>query len=229
MLEAHKKEIRRWLDNKSEPKMWVRRKNDKLKVWDKISFDDCYWLDNYYYIVDDEQANLRKIAVDELDATFEYYNESLDGWFETVLPEWNIDTKYRVKQKVEYPIFKVGNKGTDREFIVEFSSLTIGKVVFAMTNSCYSIGHIFAGELNHTDDCWEDVIYNSERGLFDKQPVLCWEGDNIFEKCIRFYDAKNDKTFSIKGNRDGFKPDNIIPYPHPNDDFIIEMYKNLKD
>jgi len=31
------------------------------------------------------------------------------------------------------------------------------------------------------------------------------------------------------GNRKGVSYDNYAPYPHPDDDFIIEMYKKLKE
>jgi len=242
MLKKHKIEIQRWLENPNESGIWVKgkigkntkwfnSKFDESSKWIKLKFEDCEWDENRHYIVDDEQAELRMLQIDEPNTNFEYYNEKIGRWLETVLPEWNINTKYRVKQEVKYPIFKVGKKGTEEEFIVKFTGLNSGEVVFVMPKSKYKIGYVSDTwfEHNRKGGGWKDVNYNPERGLYDKQPIICWDNNMETAKIVGFYDVKNDGVFNIEGYRDGFEYENYVPYPHPDDKFITEMYRKLED
>jgi len=104
MLERNKKEIQRWLNNPKEPKIWYRD-IDKKGEWDKTKFSGCVWSDNYYYIVDDKHAELRKFQLDEPNAEFEFFDIEDCEWIEISTPSWDIDVEYRIK-----PIFKVGDK-----------------------------------------------------------------------------------------------------------------------
>jgi len=227
MLKEHKKEIQRWLYDKKEPKMWVKDKFVNNGEWFKVEFEDCSWDKECYYIVDDKCAELRKLQIDEPNTKIEYYSERLNRWFETTCPEWDINTKYRVKQD---PIFKVSNKGTNKEFIVRFTGLKTGKVVFAMPDSPHKIGYESDRWCNHNEeDCWKDVSYNPKRDLYDKQPIICWGNNMETVKIIGFYDIENDGVFNKEGYRDGFEYENYAPYPHPDDEFIIEMYIELED
>ena len=72
-------------------------------------------------------------------------------------------------------------------------------------------------------------MYDEEKGLYDKQAVLCCDSLDLTTRVLNFYDAKNKTTFNIDGTRNDWVYDNYTPYPHPDDDFIIEMYKNLED
>ena len=232
MLVTHKKEIARWLNDPTEPELWVRAKYDETKSWYKISFYTSTWSEDYHYIVDDKLAELRKLQLDDSSIKFEYYNYELDGWIETTDPLWNLDTMYRINLDTRYPIFKVCNKDTNKAVVVKFTGLNSGEVVFAMPKSDYKVGFTFKCGLKHTDECWEDVEYNLERGLFDKQPVLCWnvvKGKVKSAKTINLYDAKNDCVFTLNGKRNGRKYTKYMKYPHPNDEFIVEMFRTLKD
>jgi len=276
MLDRHKKEIQRWLNNSSEPKVWVIaifKKN-----WQLRKFSTCYWEDYCYYIIDDEQAELRKLQIDERRAEFEYYSVLKHGWVYTEKPLWNKYGQYRVKpifkvrdkikyrdcnevctiksilddrymldnkeyilftnqfeyellkDEFEYPIFKATSKGTDKEYIVKFTDLTTGEVVFAMPDAPYLVGVKANDWTAHTNnDKWQDVLYDKEKDLYDKQPILCWNNNYKTTKHIKFYDALNKCIFDYNGKGNGCRYDNYIPYPHPEDNFIIEMYKNLKD
>jgi len=225
MLKKHKLEIQRWLENTNEPDVWVKNENDKIKTWKKQSFEDCSWDKNCHYIVDDKYAELRKIQIDKPDTKFEYWDEYEKKWLDTY-PLWD-SCLYRIKPT--YPIFKVSGKGTNEEFVVKFTGPTVGEVVFAMPDSTYTIGHVSDGWYEHNrKDCWEDVSYNPKRRLYDKQPIVCWDNNMETVRIVGFYDIENDGVFNIEGCRDGFEYDNYTPYPHPDDKFIIEMYRKLE-
>ena len=222
-----KREIRRWMENDNKPKIWVRSKKDETKNWSKVNFEDVAWSIDCYYIVDDRYAELRKLKRDKPETKIEYYSEGLGGWFETISPDWDLDTKFRVKQEFNETVFKVCNKGTDKEFVVKFTSPNRGDVVFALPESGYKAGYIYDGMFDN--ECLKDVAYNPERGFFDKQPIFCRDEENVGIGSIEFYDAINDGTFTVCGCRGGAKYDIYAAYPHPNDDFIIDMYKQLKE
>jgi len=226
MLKEHKDEIQRWLNNPKELGIWVRNKKDK-GIWGKINFEDCEWHNDFYYIVDDEQADLRRLQKDKPDTRFEFYSEHLGGWREIGCHIWDINLKYRIKQDFSYPIFKVANKGTDKEVIVKFTGLEQGIVVFKMPNSPYSIGYETDEWVQHTNNYWQDVVYSPERDLYDKQPVICWDNNKVINRNVGFYDAENDRVLNNIGFRNGYKYENYIPYPYPDDNFITEMYKKL--
>jgi len=228
MLKEHKSEIERWLRNPNEPDIWVKGGMIDDNKWVKLGFEDCGWYEEHYYVVDDEQAELRKLQIDEPDTNFECWNNITKRWSE-VDPLWIPKMKYRVKQEFNYPIFKVCNKGTDKELIVKFTDLNSNEVVFVMPELGFTIGATFDNCLAHTDNYWEDVLYNPERKLYDKQPVICWDDNMEAIKIIGFYDVKNDNVFDFEGCRDGVEYDNYTPYPHPDDKFIIEMYKKLEE
>jgi hypothetical protein len=52
------------------------------------------------WVVDDEQSELRRLQIDEPDTKFEWFNGQ--RWCNCgSVPNWNIDTKYRVKPKTK--------------------------------------------------------------------------------------------------------------------------------
>ena len=238
MLKEHKKEMQRWLENSNEASVWVKgkigkntkwfnSKFDESSKWIKLKFEDCGWDENRHYIIDDEQAELRMLQIDEPNTRFEYYDEYLNKWIETTRPAWHTNIKYRVKQD---PIFKVSGKGTNEEFVVKFTGPTVGEVVFAMPDSTHKIGDVSDKWYDHSrEDCWKDVSYNPERKLYDKQPIICWDNNMEAVKIVGFYDGKNDGVFNVEGYRDGFEYENYAPYPHPDDEFITEMYRKLEE
>jgi len=229
MNNVNKQEIQRWLNTLDEPLIWVKEKENTFSSWHKQPFLSCNWLDNYIYIIDDNLAELRKLQIDKPGTKFEYWSERSKKWKKIQPINWNINIDYRIKIKYKYPIFKVGNKGTDGEYIVKFTSITNGEIVFAMPNNYYTVGEKLTNWVKHTDESWQDVLYDEEKGLYDKQPVLCYDNLDLTTRVLNFYDTKNKTTFSSDGTRNGCGYDNYIPYSHPDDDFIIEMYKNLEE
>ena len=101
-------EFNRWIEA-GRPAVWVKDK-DKYpnNEWNK-QFKTCWSQpDTKYYIVDDKQAELRKLVIDKPDTKIQvkYYTESSEegvivGWRNTI-PDWNPEWDYRVKPKEWY-------------------------------------------------------------------------------------------------------------------------------
>ena len=89
------KEFERWI-NADRPKVWVKGKEDDR--WDTMRVP-CWNSSGLVYIVDDEQAELRKLQIDEPDTKFQWFN--VQEW-RNCNPSWDIDIEYRVKPKEWY-------------------------------------------------------------------------------------------------------------------------------
>jgi len=64
----------------------------------------------------------------------------------------------------------------------------------------------------------------------DKELVWAWSDCKRFERCLRFYDAKNNCTFNgAAGNRDGFIFQHYAPYEDEWPNWAKEAYKMLED
>jgi len=121
--------------------------------------------------------------------------------------------KLKEECKVEYPICC---KSTDSSLVVLFTELNVGTVL--QPASDWKSGDYCADFVAHTDkNNWEQIPYNKERELFDKQVVYCWDNEDGVVVEVRFYDAINDKVFTSIGKRNGLswnyyeavKPDSI--------------------
>jgi hypothetical protein len=115
------------------------------------------------------------------------------------------------KPKFNYPIYK---KNTIAKSIVKFTGLNTGIHILS-PNGLPSTGEEENDWVKHTDYIWEDIAYDEDRELYDKQPVWVWDDwDNRDTSggVIRFYDAINKCTFWMhggqrKGNRyDTYEP-----------------------
>ena len=87
--EELKQEFNRWIDV-GKPEIWYK---DSKHEWVTVLVPN--WRNkDAYFIVDDEQAELRKFQIDNPNTKFQaYYNNK---WTDTT-PSWFIDRKYRVK------------------------------------------------------------------------------------------------------------------------------------
>ena len=66
--------------------------------------------------------------------------------------------------------------------------------------------------------------------LKDKQLVWCWEDDGEFGRYLRFYDAKNKRTFCASdGDRTGYSYANYEPYMGEYPDWAKEALNLLVD
>ena len=78
----------------------------------------------------------------------------------------------------------------------------------------------------------EDVIFDEEKGLYDKQPVWAWDNDDTCMRELKFYDAINKCCFTFKGTRGGISVDNYEAVTQETLDanpWIREMRKLLKE
>lgn len=108
------------------------------------------------------------------------------------------------KPEYDYPLaFKSKTAGN---LIVVFTALTTGIEVSSENSKVQD------DWTPHTEYVWEPIPYNEERGLYDKQPVACWDDRHKYSRTVRFYDALNDSTFAHNGERSGYVYHNYKPY-----------------
>jgi len=98
--EEVKKEFNRWVDKK-QPAVWVKKRTSNIWSLEITPFWK-YYKNEYIYIVDDEQAELRKLQINKPDTKFQYYDSLSNHWFSKSNPKWCINTKYRKKPKEWY-------------------------------------------------------------------------------------------------------------------------------
>ena len=124
-----------------------------------------------------------------------------------------------------YPLFK---RWKDSGEVVLFTDMTVGITVWK-GSEIEKVGNASDFFTKHTSDEWEDVAYDSERDLWDKQPVECWDNCYTHQRLIKFYDVKNKCCYSFEGFRKGWFYDNYKPIPSDRyDEWIIEAYKTLE-
>jgi len=130
-----------------------------------------------------------------------------------------------VEPEFTYPLFK---RWKDSGEIVKFTSMSEGVVVWKGTG-IEKVGNVSDTFINHTDTGWEDVVYDSERDLWDGQPIECWSNGGTHRRYIKFYDAKNRCSFNYAGKRGGLTYDNYKALsPDRYDEWILEAYKTLE-
>jgi hypothetical protein len=130
----------------------------------------------------------------------------------------------------EYPIYM---QAFDSKGVVKFTSLNCGTVV--VQGKCASnspVGQVIQiPSLPHTNtDYWKPITFNEKLGIADKQLCECWDGIHTHTRNLRFYDAVNRQTFTIKGKRKGSLFDYYRPIPYADyPDWAIEAEKTLED
>ena len=58
-------------------------------------------------------------------------------------------------------------------------------------------------------DVIRDKEFTRQKPIPDKALVWCWDDDWKTRRDIRFYDATNERTFSVKGDRNGSRYNNV--------------------
>lgn len=133
--------------------------------------------------------------------------------------------KLKKEEESTYPIYK---KHTTSNLVVKFIGLEDG--IVKNGNSTWRIADTSNVWTRHTDkDTWEDIAFDEERGLFDKQLVWCWEDDETYGRTLRFYNAKDKRSFTPDGKRSGFCFDNYEPYEGEYPKWAKEAYRTLED
>jgi hypothetical protein len=133
-----------------------------------------------------------------------------------------ICTPREVKEEINYPVFKRNGIGE----IIRWDNET--QAAFMLTEYAVDIASNY--EIRVKKDL-PAVPYNAERGLYDKQPIWCWD-DHTTAKHLRFYDIQFNRAFGTKGARKAVPFTNIEPVT-PEQlktmPFIWDMYLKLED
>ena len=225
-----------WFYNQPEGTT-VLEKNRILEIWKEVE-DPIFSVENDY-LINDGYVEFRKAIYEG--KIVECISSATGKWipinFGDSYPNFSgfnepniaficpIDA-YRVKQDIEFPIYKKNDF-----MVVKFVNEKDCEVLFIFDEDKASefaeIGMLINDE-NVNDKQWEDVLYDKEKELWDGQPVWCYDKDYETIKSLGFYDAKHNRLFDVIGSRCGNIYDNYKPYPHLTDDWVIEAYNKLK-
>jgi len=130
-----------------------------------------------------------------------------------------------VEPEFTYPLYKRW-KATGE--VVKFTSMTEGVTVWS-GNEDNKVGYTSDAFVEHTTDMWEDVAYDSDRDLWDGQPIECWDNAGTHQRLIKFYDTEHTCSFDYTGKRDGLAYNNYKALPSDRyDKWILEAYKTLE-
>ena len=184
------------------------------------------------YLINDEYVDFRNAIY--MGRTLELKEAQTNEWIPVLINDPNEKFEYhsdmyRVEEDT-YPIYKKNDF-----MVVKFTNEIKREVVFvfnrdkALFNAKVESYRVLRIEIKDIDDGqWEDVLYNREKGLWDGQPVWCYDKDYETIKSLGFYDAKHNRLFDVIGSRCGNIYDNYKPYPHLTDDWVIEAYNRLE-
>lgn len=215
------KEIERWAKATDGVKVWCR--NEKGTEW--TLKDNVIFNNDMIYVVDDEWAELRKAQIDgkqlqllQISTNARLEDAKLDDEFMafTDPKDWSI------RPEIEFPVYI---REKIQGFIVRFDDYETGTIVMS-DNKNWKIGFIFEKWISCINsDAVETVEINGQT-FYDTQPVLAWDHTD-FVRYIGFIDAKNNCLFSSRGERNGWKPEHIMPVKHI-EDWIIEAWQKLR-
>jgi len=96
MENFHRKEILRHNNNVGDKGVWLRTSFEK---WILLPNKEVNWFCDCEYVVNDDQAELRKLQMDYPDTKFEVYLNSRLGWVFTVPVFWDPSFKYRIQEE----------------------------------------------------------------------------------------------------------------------------------
>jgi hypothetical protein len=132
----------------------------------------------------------------------------------------------KAELKTEYPMYK---RSTVSKCIVKFTGRTEGEVM-VVGNGVHTKGEFSTGWIPHgVKTIWEDVIYDEEKGMFDKQLVWCWNIISTHSRVARFYDAINKCSYTCMGERHGLEFDSYEPYKGEYPEWARRVYDKLED
>ena len=209
----------------------VLEKNRILEIWKEVE-DPIFSVDNDY-LINDEYIDLRKAiyegkTVECVDFyTGKWVAISIDDSLDPNIIFTYSVVAYRIKPDIKFPTYKKNDF-----MVVKFVNEEEFEVLFIFDKEKASefadIGMLIKDE-NINDKQWKDVPYNEKDGLWDGQPVWCFYFDKSMGRDLRFNNIKDNTIFNFKGERVKANEYNYYePYPHLEDDWIIEAYNKLK-
>ena len=222
------KEVIDWFYSNNNVTVLYKPKNEKN--WSET--DDPGFFVHYHYLINDEFVKLRKAIFEGKE--IKRFNSCCNEWedFNIKCPNGYFalsQEDYRVKEEIEFPIFKKNSF-----MVVKFLSKTKFEIEFVFniekSTEYAQVGTIIECDCSCLDDKqWEDVAYDKERNLWDGQPVWCFYFDKSMGRDLRFNNVKDNTVFNFRGERVKINEYNYFePYPHLEDDWIIEAYNRLE-
>ena len=128
------------------------------------------------------------------------------------------------KEEIKYPIYC---KLKDYSLVVKFKGLRQGKTV--VNNTFNNVGAKSTTWASHTDsDAWQQLEVCPVTGFFDGQLVWCWDNDDTHSRELKFYDVKNQCTYTFNGKNNGCGYDNYEPFEGNYPDWALEAFQTLE-
>jgi len=220
---------------------WFYSQPEDAKIWCKI-YDTSYptymqdwhltdrpgWTLDGVYVINDEYAEIRKAIADGKEVLVKdvtncewvkiRQTNPNDNFYEPVREYRIISGKDLIYKKNDFMVVKFIE---DNKFKVLF----IFNKEKAAKNGV-KIGDVIEG--NILDKQWKTVLYDDKRGFWDGQPVWAWDDETEVGRCLEFYNALDKGVFDDDGSRSDFSYYNYEPYPHIEEDHVIESYNKLK-
>lgn len=129
------------------------------------------------------------------------------------------------KETIKYPIYCLQQ---DIGLVVKFTKLREGVVV--KNGDDYNVNQYYNDWVPHTAiENWTQLEVCPTRGLFDGQLVSCYY-HRLFthSRVLAFFDAKNQRAFSVTGDRIGENYDIYEPYEGNYPEWAQEAFNTLK-
>ena len=128
------------------------------------------------------------------------------------------------KEETKYPIYC---KLKDSSLVVKFTALQTGEVV--VNNYPHNVGYNRHDWIEHTDkNEWQQLDVCEKTGLFDGQLVWCWDDNDTHMRYLKFYDAKDKRTYCFDGTKYGSSYHNYSPFEGNYPDWALEAFKTLE-
>ena len=128
------------------------------------------------------------------------------------------------KEEFNYPIYC---KLKDSSLVVKFTELQSGEVV--INNKYYKVGEKRNDWRKHTDTTvWQQLEVCEKTGFFDGQLVWCWDTFSTHSRVVRFYDAKNKRTYQFDGTKGGNHYNKYAPFEGNYPDWALEAFQTLE-
>lgn len=128
----------------------------------------------------------------------------------------------QLKNKVEY-YYDMYN---DVIFKVNFST-KIGRAVKQSTICSVDLREFDCTVLDFSLSHFEKLEVCEKTGLFDGQLVWAWDEGYTHTRILRFYDVKNNTTFTYHGKRDGCTYSKYEAYEREYPQWALEAFKTL--
>ena len=156
-MRKHRNEMIRFANTEKGTEVWFKHKS--RGEWEKEYYP--YWIDDTFYVVDDEYAELRKESIDS-ERKIQVRNSITHKWetppFEPKFGGGLENYRLEPEEEFKYPIYK---KDKNCSLVIKFTGLKDGVVVEG--TSIYSVGYKADDWYPHTDtNEWEDIDYKEE-------------------------------------------------------------------